>query len=179
MLCRSACSCTPSNSTEWTAAIVAASMPNNVIIIIGPPTDIQMGKQLNHIPMIKNNIFAFHDHAPQYVEEALRCNYGPYSVMPYQIPQCIMPQSLRPYCMQYWCPIAHLHAVGKWILDRMYYFSWLLVAIKQFSPMHVQRANVHGVLPFVNSLPTNDCLEVPYGGIICIWAFLLVGNKLI
>ena len=37
-------------------------MPNNVITIIGPPTDIQMGKQLNHIPMIKNNICAFHDH---------------------------------------------------------------------------------------------------------------------
>ena len=63
MLCRSACSCTPSNSTdEWLPYIVAASMLNNVITIIGPPTDKQMGKQLNHIPMIKNNICAFRDH---------------------------------------------------------------------------------------------------------------------
>ena len=56
MLCRSACSCTPSNSTgERLSAIAAASMPNNVITIIGPLTDIhQMGKQLNYIPMRGN-----------------------------------------------------------------------------------------------------------------------------
>ena len=58
-------------------------MPNNmitIIIIIGPLTDLQMGKQLNHIPMIKNNICAFHDHHSG-GGAALRYNYGDQSLV--------------------------------------------------------------------------------------------------